>query len=163
MPIEMEEDTPQKLIDEFLAQPSAAENVSKKYGRPNQIGQIVTATEISTFQPALREKINQMIKNKEAAISQDDFDRGVNLRNAIEFLRDKGREYRDWQEMKQVSIQNEDYEVAKRFKMKMDNEKANMDDCYGVDVETGKMSKVKVVESGQAVTNTLEQNVEQLA
>ena len=80
-----------------------------------------------------------MLSNKEKAIAEDDFDTAVALRNGIEFVRDKAREYRNWLQLKQVAIENEDYEVAKRYKQKIDNERILIKEGYGVDTETGKM------------------------
>ena len=80
-----------------------------------------------------------MLINKDKAIAEDDFDRAVALRNGIEYIRDKAREYRNWLQLKQVAIDHEDYEVAKRYKSKIDNERHMIKEGYGVDTETGKM------------------------
>jgi hypothetical protein len=38
------------------------------------------------------------------------------LRDAIVFMRDKGRNLNKFYEMKSLAVENEDYEVAKRLK-----------------------------------------------
>ena len=72
--------------------------------------------ELSTFEPALSRKITELLAEKQMAADSDDFDRLVSLRDAILFLRDKGRKYKQYQQMKSLAIENEDYEVAKRIK-----------------------------------------------
>lgn len=106
-----------------MNEPSPAQKVSQKYGKPNQIGQLVTPEEIETFEPELKEKLTKMILNKEQAISEDDFDRAVALRNGIEFIRDKAREFKNCLRLKLVAIENEDYEVAKRYKHRIEAER----------------------------------------
>jgi len=53
----------------------------------------------------------------------DDFDRLVAVRDAIALMRDKGRNFNKLKEMKLVAVQNEDYEVAKRIKQELDQER----------------------------------------
>ena len=61
------------------------------------------------------------------------------LRDAIVFLRDKGRKFKQYQEMKRLAIENEDYEVAKRLKTQIDTEKRQMNQGYGIDSRTGQV------------------------
>ena len=39
------------------------------------------------------------------------------FRDAIVLLRDKGRNLKNYYEMKRLAVENEDYEVAKRLKL----------------------------------------------
>ena len=43
------------------------------------------------------------------------------LRDAVEFLRDRAREFRQSLELKSIALDQEDYEVLKRLKFKIDN------------------------------------------
>ena len=47
--------------------------------------------ELGTFEPGLSSKISELLTEKQTAADEDDFDRLVMLRDAIIFLRDKGR------------------------------------------------------------------------
>lgn len=77
-----------------MNEPSSVEKTSKKYGKPNQIGQMVTPEELKTFEPILAEKLKEMMNSKDSATKTDDFDKVVSLRNGIEYLRDKARDLR---------------------------------------------------------------------
>jgi hypothetical protein len=59
---------------------------------------------------------------KDSATDSEDFDRVISLRDAIILLRDIGRNLINYQEMKSLAIENEDYEVAKRLKIQIELE-----------------------------------------
>ena len=80
------------------------------------IGKGVSEDELSTFNPQLQAKIIELQQSKKQAAENEEFDKGVALRDAIAFLRDKGRNLNNYYEMKRLAVENEDYEVAKRLK-----------------------------------------------
>lgn len=50
--------------------------------------------ELQTFEPGMAKKIQELIVNKDRADVEQNYDLVVALRDAIEFLRDRAREYR---------------------------------------------------------------------
>ena len=53
------------------------------------------------------------------------------------FLREKARQYKKFLETKALAIENEDYEVAKRLKEQIDQERRQIEQGYGIDSQTG--------------------------
>lgn len=110
---------------------------------------------------------------KQAATDDDDFDRLVTLRDAIVFMRDKGRKFKQYLEMKALAIENEDYEVAKRLKVQIEAEKRQIDKGYGIDSRTGQLFAKSENYRDMSVNNSrtaqrrkqnpLEQSLEQIA
>lgn len=113
--------------------------MQQKYDEPRHIGKLVSEEELATFEPGLSSKISEMLTEKQAAADDDDFDRLVTLRDAVIFLRDKGRKFKQYMEMKALAIENEDYEVAKRLKTQIEAERRQMDKGYGIDSRTGQV------------------------
>ena len=55
---------------------------------------MVTEDELQTFEPGMAQKIRECMANREQAAESNNYELVVTLRDAIEFLRDKAREYR---------------------------------------------------------------------
>lgn len=111
-----QEEEPLSSRQDYLNAPSALNDNLKKYGKPNQIGSMVTEDELQTFEPGMAQKIRECLVNRDKAANANNYELVVTLRDAIEFLRDKAREYRQCLHLKSIAIENEDYEVAKRLK-----------------------------------------------
>jgi hypothetical protein len=107
------------------------------YDKPRQIGKPISEEELAKFDPILRDKIQEIMAEKDLAQEAEDFDRVVALRDAIVFLKEKGRSYNKYIEMKKLAIENEDYEVAKRLKIQIETERKNIQIGYGLDSKTG--------------------------
>lgn len=76
---------------------------------------------------------------KKLAAENDEFDKGVAFRDAIVLLRDKGRNLKNYYEMKRIAVENEDYEVAKRLKLQIQHEHEQISVGYGINPTTGQM------------------------
>lgn len=87
----------------------------------------------------MAKKIEELIANKERAEIEQNYDLLVSLRDAIEFMRDRAREYRQSLELKSIAIEQEDYEVAKRLKIKIEHQRKYIANGYGVDTKSGKI------------------------
>ena len=73
------------------------------------------------------------------AENEENFEIVVALRDAIEFIRDRAREYRQCLELKKIAVEQEDYEVAKRLKFKIENQRKHIAIGYGVDTKSGRI------------------------
>ena len=131
---------------------------------------MVSDEELNSFEPGIRLKINELLDAKAAATSNDDFDAVVSLRDAILFLKEKGQDLKNYQEMKKRAIENEDYEVAKRLKLLIEAENMQIGQGYGFDSTSGqryeKSGKYKdiVVDVPQgSAAPRLEHSLDQLA
>jgi hypothetical protein len=114
-----EVEEPLESTENLIDGPSPVKATNKKYGRPDQIGALVGSDELQTFEPGLAKKLKELMTNKEKAQQDQDYDLVVALRDALEFLRDKAREFRQCLELKSIAVEQEDYEVAKRLKFKI--------------------------------------------
>ena len=145
-------------------------NAQQKYGKPNQIGQLVSEEELNSYEPGIRLKIHELLDARAAAVEKDDFDVLVSLRDAILFLKEKGKDLCQYKEMKKQAVENEDYEVAKRIKLLIEAEDQQIGQGYGLDSQTGKRYEKSekyrdiVVDVPQAhAPRKLEHSLDQLA
>lgn len=80
--------------EDYMNAPSAVSETNKKYGRPNQIGNLIDVDELNSFEPGMAQKIQECIDNKEKAKEAEDYDLAVALKDAAEFLIDRAREFK---------------------------------------------------------------------
>ena len=125
---------------------------------------------MNSYEPGIRLKIHELLDARTTAVEKDDFDVLVSLRDAILFLKEKGKDLRQYKEMKKQAVENEDYEVAKRIKQLIEAEDKQIGQGYGFDSQTGrryeKSEKYRdiVVDVPQAhASRKLEHSLDQLA
>ena len=55
------------------------------------------------------------------------------IRDKVLYLKERGREMIRLEEMKQLAIEHEDYDVAKALKIKIENDKRILKNQYGIE------------------------------
>lgn len=75
------------------------------------------------YASGIKEIILQLLKDRETASEAGEYEQLTEIRDKIEFLRDKARELMRCEEVKQLAIEHEDYDVAKALKIKIENDK----------------------------------------
>ena len=119
----------------YLQEDSAISLTRQKYGLPSQIGKSISPEELTTFDRRISSKIVEMQQQREQANHSDDLDQHTKLKDQIEFLVEKAREIRKLKEVKQMAVEQEDYEVAKRLKDRIYHHMATLAQKFKIDFE----------------------------